>query len=226
LIVKIETVIRHRIYYDGMWKKILCCAATALVCLSCTPRVSYSVRTTYIDAWFSGRNLSNAAIALLPVQSAKGAVVTEELESEKMVVMFQKMRRDLQFASSDEFESGFPAQVGKAEIAEFYRAAFSEDILSVKSMDSIWKYVRQPYILVFSLAGGASVNGMDGGVFKQVSVRGDLWSRDGREVVWRSVCKGVSDDRTVDDSRLIAESVQQLAEALPKARPNYGRESW
>ena len=195
-------------------------------CLGCTPRVSYSVRTLHIDSWFSGRNLSNAGIALLPLLSAKGPVVTGELESERMAVMVQNQRVDLRFASYREFEDGFPPRFDKREIAAFYKALFAEEILAVKAMDSIWKYLGQPYVFVFSLADGASIRNMDNSVFKQVSVRCDLWSREGRAVVWRAVCKGVSDDGNVDDSQLIIESMRLLTEAIPQTAPNYGRESW
>jgi len=195
-------------------------------CLGCTPRVSFSVRTLYTDPWFSGRNLSNAAIAVLPLLSAKGAITAEELESEKMAVMIQNLRTDLKFYSYGEFEGGFPPRFDKREIAKFYEAAFAEDILAVKGMDSIWQHVRQPYIMVFSLIDGASIRNMDDSVFKQVSVRCDLWSRDSREVVWRSMCKAVSDDGRIEDSRLIAESMRLLTGEIPQTMPNYGRESW
>jgi len=223
-----------------MYKKFICRVAAGrryphllivlfvvtLACFGCSPRVSYSIRTLHIDPWFSGRNLSNVAIALCPFLSANGSVTTEELESEKMAVMIQDSRRDLKFASYSEFEDGFPARFDRREIAEFYKAVFSEEILSVKGMDSIWKYARQPYILAFSLIDGASIRNMDSTVFKQVSVRCDLWSRDSREVVWRSVCKGVSDDRNVDDRHLIIESMRLLTENIPQTLPNYGQESW
>jgi len=209
-----------------MYKKFLCCAVVMLACFGCSPRVSYSVRTLHVDQWFSGRNLSNAVIAILPLQSAKGPIVVGELESDSMAVTIQNLRPDLRFASYGEFEGGFPPRFDKREIEKFYKALFSEDVLRAKGMDSVWKYAGQPYIMVFSLVDGASIRNMDNSVFKQVSVRCDLWSREGREVVWRSVCKGVSDDGNVDDSQLIAESVRLLTEALPKTMPNYGRESW
>jgi hypothetical protein len=158
--------------------------------------------------------------------SAKGTVTNDELESEKMAVMVQNQRTDLRFASYGEFEDGFPSRFDKREIAAFYKAVFSEEILAVKGMDSIWKYAGQPYILAFSLIDGASIRNMDNSVFKQVSVRCDLWSREGRAVVWRAVCKGVSDDGNVDDSQLILESVRLLTEAIPRTMPNYGQESW
>ena len=222
ILIPVSTIV----YFYGMYKRILCCALVALVCLGCTPRVSYSVRTLHIDPWFSGRNLSNAAIALLPLLSAKGTIKNEELESEKMAVMIQDLRTDLKFASYVEFEDGFPPRFDKREIAKFYKALFSEEMLAAKGMDSIWKYARQPYILVFSLADGASIRNMDSSVFKQVSVRCDLWSRDNRAVVWRADCKGVSDDVNVDDRGLILESMRLLAKEIPQTLPNYGRESW
>lgn len=209
------------VYFYGMYKRILCCAVVALACLGCSPRVSYSVRTLHIDPWFSGQNLSRATIAILPLLSGNGAVMIEELESEKMAVMIQNQRPDLRFASYSEFEEGFPPRFDKREIAVFYKAVFSEEILTAKGMDNIWKYAGQPYILAFSLVNGTSVRNMDNSVFKQVDVRCELWSREGREVVWRSVCKGVSDDGNIDDSQLILESMRLLTEAIPKTPVNY-----
>ena len=214
------------VYFYGMCKRILCCAVVALACLGCSPRVSYSVSTLYVDPRFAGRNLGDSAIALLPFLSAEGPVASEELEPEKMAVMIQSQRADLKFASSGEFENGFPLRFDRREIAKFYKALFSEEIQAAKGMDDIWKYAGHPYLLVFSLADGASTLNRDSSVVKQVDVRCELWSRDDREVIWLADCKGVSYDGNVEDRRLIMESMRLLAKELPQKLPNYGRENW
>jgi len=210
----------------SMYRKILYCAVIALACFGCAPRVSYSVRTLYTDSRFSERDFRNAVTVLCPLLNAKGAVIAEGLEPENMAAVVQNLRPDLRFAPYSEFENGFPARFDRRELAKFYNAAFEEEILAVKGMDSVWQHIKHQYVLIFSLIDGASIRDTDSSVFKQVSVRGDLWRGDGREVVWRGQCKGVSDDIKADGGLLIIECMRLLTGELPLTESNYGREKW
>jgi hypothetical protein len=93
-------------------------------------------------------------------------------------------------------------------------------------MDSLWEFVRQPYILACSLRDGAVIRNMDESYFKHVGLTCEIWSREGRGVVWRARGRGVSDDRRVRDGELIAESMRYLADEIPATVPDYGRELW
>jgi hypothetical protein len=193
---------------------------------ACSPRISYSVSVVHSDPKFSGRMLSGADIALLPVLSSGGALSGGELAADSMAGLLRESRPDLRFVDYGRFEGGFPASFDRRAVYEFYGLVFREDVLAAKAMDSVWAYMAQPYALACSLSDGAEIRNMDGSVFKHAGVRCELWDRDGREVVWRALCKAVSDDGGVADSRLISESLRRLAEAIPGAVPNYGRESW
>ena len=67
---------------------------------------------------------------------------------------------------------------------------------------------------------------MDQSFFKHVTVICEIWSRDGREVVWRASYKGVSDDSRMTDGELLSESVKALVRNIPPTAPEYGRENW
>jgi hypothetical protein len=175
--------------------------------------------------------LSGAEIALLPVLGSGGPLAVEGLEAVKIAKMHRKLRPDLKFAVYDRYAEGFPGAFDTSKVDEFYKMIFEGEVLAVKGMDSVWEHIGRPYILVYSLVGGAGIRGAgirdeDQRVLKSLSVKGELWSRSEREVVWRSVCKGVSDNGRADDARLILQGVRRLAEAVPAAVPNYGQESW
>jgi len=192
----------------------------------CAGRLSFNVTQNYIDPYFSGRALNSAKVAVLPFLTPHGGVVDGELESERMAKRLRALRPDMVFVSYKEFENGFPARFDRRRISEFYVKLYEEDILAVKAMDSLWDYVAQPYLLVYALRGGASINNLDNSTFKHAGVVCELWSREERAVVWRASCVGVSDDRGIPDGVLMAEGMQRLAEAIPPTLPNYGREAW
>jgi hypothetical protein len=111
-------------------------------------------------------------------------------------------------------------------LPELYDKLYREDILGVRAMDALWESLAEPYILVYALRDGAVISNLDESVFKHASVVCELWSRDQRAVVWRAACKGVSDDKRMAESGMMAESMRRLAEAIPATLPNYGREAW
>jgi hypothetical protein len=192
----------------------------------CSGRVSYNVTTLYVDQYFSARNLNNARIAVLPFLTPQGGLVEGAFEPERMVRKLRALRPDLLFVSYLEFEKGFPARFDRRLLPELYDKLYREDILGVRAMDALWESVAQPYVLVYALRGGAVINNLDESVFKHASVVCELWSRDQRAVVWRAACKGVSDDKRMAESGIMAESMRRLAEAIPATAPNYGREAW
>jgi len=200
--------------------------ALASALFGCSGRVSYNVTQNYIDPYFSGRQLSNAQVAVLPFLTQHGGVVDGELESERMVKRLRALRPDMVFVPYRDFENAFPANVDRRIVSEFYGKLYDEDILGIKAMDTLWEYVAQPYLLVYTLRAGALINNVDRSLFKHASVVCELWSRDERAVVWRASCMGVSDDRGVPDGILMAEGMRRIAEAIPPTAPNYGREAW
>ncbi|MDR2578395.1 MAG: hypothetical protein LBC70_06250 [Chitinispirillales bacterium] len=189
-------------------------------------RVSYNVSIQFTDPRFSPRMLSNREMAVLPLLTAGGPVTEGRLEARKMVKRLRSLRPDLTFVSYRAFENGFPPRFDKREINVFYEHLFSGDMLAVKSMDSLWAFVRQPYLLVYTLKDGARIQNMDESHFKHVSVVCEIWSRDGRGVVWRASVRGVSDDRRVLDSEILAESMRRLVRSIPAVAPDYGQEEW
>jgi hypothetical protein len=182
-------------------------------------RVSYDVKTLYSNPRFSPIALSSGDIAVLPLLTSRGPVKEGEFDASMIAGMLWRLRPDLSFVTHEEFESAFPPRFNRRWLAEFYDKVFIEEVHAVGSMDSLWSFVRQPYILVYALRDGAVIRNMDESLFKHVSVTCEIWSRDGRMVMWRSACKGVTDDMYVEDSKILAESIRLLAEAIPAAAP-------
>jgi len=197
----------------------------ALACFACAPRASYHVSTLYFDDFLSARALGSAEVAVLPVISSTGALTEGVLAADAMVKRFKPRRPDLVFVPYDAFENGFPPR-HRNNVADLYKRIYNSEILAIKAMDTLWASVRQEYILAFTLRDGAVIHNLDGSVFSHVSVMAELWNSGGREVVWRAQCRGVSDDRAMTDSELIAETMRSLVEAIPATAPNYGREQW
>ena len=201
-----------------------------LVCFSgfsgCARRVSYNVSTLYTDAFLSRRDLGSAEVVVLPLQGPRGTVAGGSLAADAMIKRLKPLRSDLIFVSYEDFERGFPPRFDRRQIADFYARLFGDEILAIKAMDSLWEAVRYPYLLAFTLRDGATIRNLDGSVFMHVSIMAELWRRGDREVVWRAQCRGVSDDKGMTDSELIAESMRYLAAAIPATAPNYGQENW
>ncbi|MCL2219160.1 MAG: hypothetical protein FWC23_04415 [Chitinispirillia bacterium] len=205
----------------------------ALVCLAllaaiagCGYRVSYNVRVIYADPLFSARALTNVDIAVLPFLTVNGPFSEGPLETGVMLKGLKSQRPDLRFVSHEKFEEVFPPRFNRRWIADFYGGLFRQEVLTVKNMDSLWVHVEQPYLLVYSLRDGAEIINVDQSFFKHVTVICEIWSRDGREVVWRASYKGVSDDSRMTDGELLSESVKALVRNIPPTAPEYGRENW
>ncbi len=199
---------------------------SALTAGGCFGRVSYNVTQSYVDPYFSGRQLNNARVAVLPFLTPRGVVVDGDLEPDAVVKKLRALRPDMNFVSFVEFENSFPAHVDRRIVAEFYGKLYDEDIIGVKAMDTLWAHVAQPYLLVYALRAGALITNVDKSVFMHAGVVCELWNRDERAVVWRASCTGVSDDRGVSDGELMAEGMRRLVGAIPPTLPNYGREAW
>jgi hypothetical protein len=201
-------------------------AVSAATLFGCSGRVSYNVTQNYIDPYFSGRRLNSARVAVLPFLTPRGLAVDGELEPERVVRKLKALRPDMEFVSFMDFENALPAQVDRRIVPEFYGKLYEGDVLGVKAMDSLWRHIAQPYLLVYTLRSGALINNVDQSLFKHASVVCELWSREERAVVWRASCMGVSDDKGVSDDVLMSEGMRRLAEAIPPTLPNYGREAW
>jgi hypothetical protein len=205
---------------------VLCLVLVVVFFAGCGYRVSYNVRTVYADPLFSARSLSNADMAVLPLLTPRGALTEGPLEAGRMVKRLRSLRPDLRFVSYEEFEKAFPPRFDRRRISDFYGGLFRQEVLSIKNMDSLWVHIAQPFILVYALQDGAEIRNIDGSRFKHVTVSCEIWSREGREVVWRATVKGVSDDGRMADSELLAASMRFLAESIPVTAPEYGRERW
>ncbi|MDR2591354.1 MAG: hypothetical protein LBC59_00920 [Chitinispirillales bacterium] len=200
--------------------------AAALALSGCAARVSYNVTQSYIDPYFSERQLNHAQVAVLPFLTTQGVSVDGDLRPERVVRKLRALRPDMEFVSFMGFENSLPAPIDRKIVPEFYGKLYEGDILGVQAMDSLWAHIAQPYLLVYTLRAGAIINNVDKSLFKHASLVCELWSREQRAVVWRASCMGVSDDKHVSDARLMAEGMLHLAEAIPPTAPNYGREAW
>jgi len=192
----------------------------------CSGRVSYNVTQSYLDPYFSERQLNHARVAVLPFLTPQGVSAGGDLEPKRVAVKLRALRPDMEFVPFVDFENALPAHIDRRIVPEFYVKLYEGDVLGVKAMDSLWEYVAQPYLLVYALRAGALIKNVDNSVFKHASVVCELWSRDERAVVWRASCTGVSDDRNIPDDELMAEGMRRLAEAIPPTLPNYGHEAW
>lgn len=192
----------------------------------CAPKVFYTDKMLYTDPMFTGRMLSGHSVALLPVLGSKGPLQFEEDELDEVLEMLRKARSDLRFVPTYEFETDFTFPNNEPLLFRFYNLLFREEILTIKSNDSIWNLVKQDYLLVYSLREGMSVRNLDKSVYKRFSIECELWSVKQRAVVWSAQSGGVSDDKRVNEKMMLSHSMRRLALMIPVVQPGYGPESW
>jgi len=192
----------------------------------CAPKVLYTDKTLYTDPGFTGRMLSGHSVALLPVLGSKGPLQFEEDELDEVLEILSKARPDLKLIPTYGFETDFAFPNNEPLLFRFYHLLFKEEILTIKSHDSIWNRVKQDYLLVYSLRGGMSVRNLDKSVYKQFSIECELWSVRERAIVWRAQSSGASDDKRANEKRMLSESMKRLVNLIPAVQPGYGPESW
>jgi len=211
--------------------------AAALLCVSfmtfifmgltgCAPRILYKEKTLYTDPGFTGRMLSGHSVALLPVLGPKGPLQFEEDELDEALDMLRKARPDLKLIPTYEFETDFAFPANEPLLYRFYNLLFKEEMLVIKSNDSIWGRVKQDYLLVYSVREGMAVRNLDKSVYKKFSIECELWSVKKRAVVWRAQSSGASDDKRTNEKMMLGQSMRRLVNLIPAVQPGYGPESW
>ncbi len=197
-----------------------------LTLLGCAHQANLSVEHLYSDPSFTGRKLSGSVIALCPLLVEEKPVQNGDLRSENLHKVLQKKRPDLQFMGSDGFKNSFVSTSRLSSLEKLYQMLFRSEVLALKQADSLWSSVQYPYILVYRLKTGAHINDLHENQSRRFCVVGELWSRENREPVWRSECRGITADPTVSDTRMLLESICLLTMQIPAVQPGFSEGEW
>ncbi|MDR3013141.1 MAG: hypothetical protein LBU70_08020 [Chitinispirillales bacterium] len=203
------------------WLCLIFAALVSAVLVGCAaPSASFNLRVQNIDPRFSAVALAGGGdIAVLPFMTSRGPIVGGDFGTDEIYDMLKKLRPDLKFVPREVFERSFPPRFDRRRLTNFYGWIFDGVADSVASMDSLWGFVEQQYLLVFAIADGAVVHGLNDSYYKHVRVTCEVWCRRTRRAVWQSSCMGVSDDSRMEERDLLAESVRRIIEAIPAASP-------
>jgi hypothetical protein len=209
--------------------KVIPCAAVALVMtglLLCSPAERFSARCLYTDKGFSGRDLDNQTVVLLPLLTARGPEKNEQFRPAVIIAEAKKVRTDLQWRKPDRFIDRYRMKYGNEALDTLFTDFYRGKIVVLQTSKSIWPQVGGGYLMVLRLNYGMKATSLDKHTLRQMKIEGELWDCDSSEVVWRAGVNARSRLGNQTDRDVFLKALVKLLETLPVPLKGYGKGSW
>jgi hypothetical protein len=192
----------------------------------CSSTEQLSVKQTYKNKRFSGKDLSGQTIILTPLISGKGAETGDQFEPSVLIGEIRKTRPDLRLRRPAAFLKRYESRYGSNALDSLYRNFFNGAIVALQTDGRIWKEVGSGYLMVLKLTFGLKTKSLDDRTLRQMRLEGELWDCDSSEVVWRSVVDSRSTSIMETDKDILLKAVVELFSAMPPVLDGYGKGLW
>ncbi|MBN1127911.1 MAG: hypothetical protein JXA71_02925 [Chitinispirillaceae bacterium] len=192
----------------------------------CSPPERFTTLRLYTGKGFTGRDLNNQTVVLMPLLTARGAEMNDQFQPAVIIAEINRVRTDVQCGKPDRFLNRYRTKYGDEALDSLLKEFYRGEIVSLQTNERLWPEVGSGYLMVLKLNYGMKATSLDKHTLRQMKLEGELWDCDSSEVVWRAVVDARSRLSNQTDKDVLLKAAVKLFEALPSTLKGYGKGSW